>query len=65
LIDATISQLKFEFEDGDKLFGSVLEAATGGSTAIDSAHGQTFVEISVARWNSELHQSVLTDLVML
>jgi hypothetical protein len=36
--DATISELKLEIAVGDDLFGSVLEAAGGGSIAVDSAH---------------------------
>jgi hypothetical protein len=55
LIDATVSELKFEFEDGDELFGSVFEAARGGSFANDSAHLQTFAEVCAARWNSKLY----------
>jgi hypothetical protein len=37
-IDATISGLRLAIEDGDKLLGSVLEAAKGDSIAIDSAN---------------------------
>jgi hypothetical protein len=55
LIDATISELKLEVDDGDDLFGSVLEAVGGRSIAIDSAHRQTFAAICTAFWNSELY----------
>jgi hypothetical protein len=55
LIDATIPELKFESEDGGKLFGSVLEAARGGSIAVDSAHRQIFAELCAGLWNSELY----------
>jgi hypothetical protein len=44
LIDATVSKLKFEFENGDELFGSVLETARGGSIVVDLAHRQRFAE---------------------
>jgi hypothetical protein len=47
-MDATISELRLEVEDGDGLFGSVLEAAKGGSIAVDSAHRRTFVAICTA-----------------
>jgi hypothetical protein len=42
LTDATVSELKFEFENGDELFGLVLEAARGGGIAVDLAYWQTF-----------------------
>jgi hypothetical protein len=56
--DPTMSELILEVEDGDALFGSVLEAAKGGSIAVDSAHQRTFVAICDAIWNSELCESV-------
>jgi hypothetical protein len=51
-IDTTISELRLEVEDRDKLFGSVLEAAKGNSIAVDSAHRRTFARICAALWNS-------------
>jgi hypothetical protein len=44
-IDATISELRLEVDDGEELFGSVLEAAHGCSIAVDSAHRRTFEKI--------------------
>jgi hypothetical protein len=61
-IDATILDLRLEVDDGDDLFGSVLEAAGGGSIAVDSAHRPTFVGICGALWNSELYESVCPQL---
>jgi hypothetical protein len=52
-IDATISELRLEVEDRDKLFGSVLEAAKGNSIAVDSAHGRTFAGTCAALWSLE------------
>jgi hypothetical protein len=37
-IDAAISEPRFEVEDRDDLFGSLLKAAGGGGIAADSAH---------------------------
>jgi hypothetical protein len=37
-IDATIDELRLEVEDGDELFGSVLEAAGSGNIGVDSVH---------------------------
>jgi hypothetical protein len=45
-IDAAISELRLDVEDGDDLFGSVLEAARRGGVAVDSAHRQTFALLS-------------------
>jgi hypothetical protein len=61
-IDATISELRLEVEDQDNFFGSVLEAARGGSIAVDSTHRPTFVAICAALWNSELYESVCGQL---
>jgi hypothetical protein len=58
LIDATISELRLEGEDPDRLFGSVLEAAGGCSITVDSLHRGTFLAICTALWNSDLRQSV-------
>jgi hypothetical protein len=44
-IDATITELRLEVEDRDKLFGSVLEAVKGNSIAVDSTHRRTFAGI--------------------
>jgi hypothetical protein len=57
-IDATISELRLEVEDRDKLFGLVLEAAKGNSIAVDSAPRPTFAGICAALWNSELYELV-------
>jgi hypothetical protein len=62
LIDATVSELRLEVEDGDGLFSSVLEAARGGSIAVDSAHRRTLAAICAALCNSELCQSVYPEL---
>jgi hypothetical protein len=61
-IDATISELRLEVEDGEELFGSMLEASQGCSIAVDSAHRRTFKGIYAARWNSELYRSVCPEL---
>jgi hypothetical protein len=61
-IDATISELKFEFENGGELFGPVFKTTRGGSIVVDSAHRQTFAEICASLWNSELYRSVFPDL---
>jgi hypothetical protein len=60
-IDAAISELRLEIEDPDGLFGSVLEAAGGGSIAVDSAHRRTFEAICAALGKSELSQSVCPE----
>jgi hypothetical protein len=39
----TISELKLEVEDVTDLFGSLLEAAGGGSIAVDSIHRRTLL----------------------
>jgi hypothetical protein len=57
-IDATISELRLEVEDRDKLFGLVLEAAKGNSIAADSDHRGTFEGTCAALWNSELCEFV-------
>jgi hypothetical protein len=44
-IDDTIDEIRIDVEDGDELFGSVLEAAQCGEIAVDSAHRLTFVAI--------------------
>jgi hypothetical protein len=62
LIDATISELKLEVEDGDGLFGSVLKAVGSSSIAVDSAHRRTFARICPALCNSELYRSVYDEL---
>jgi hypothetical protein len=54
----TISELRLEVEDGDELFGAVLEAAGGCSIIVDSTHGRTFMGIGAALCNSELYESV-------
>jgi hypothetical protein len=51
LINVTISELRREVEDGDNLFGSVLEGAGSGSIAIDSAHRRTFGATCAALWS--------------
>jgi hypothetical protein len=61
-IDATISELKLEVEDGGELFGSVLEATRGCGIAVDSAHGRTFEWICADLWDSELYESVCGQL---
>jgi hypothetical protein len=53
-IDATVSELKLEVGDRDRLFRSVLETAEGGTIAVDSAHQRTFPWIYAGLWNSEL-----------
>jgi hypothetical protein len=58
-IDATIDELGLEVYDRDELFRSVLEAARGGSIALDSAHRRTFASIFAALWDSELCECVL------
>jgi hypothetical protein len=55
--DAAVSELRLEVEDGGEVFGSVSEAAGGGSIAIDSARRRTFAGICSTLWNSELYQS--------
>jgi hypothetical protein len=62
LIDATISELRVEVENGEELFDSVLEAAGGGGTALDLARRQTCEGICAALWNSELYESVCGQL---
>jgi hypothetical protein len=57
-IDATISELRLEVDDRDKLFGSVLEIVGSGCTAVDSAHQATFAGICTALCNPELYKSV-------
>jgi hypothetical protein len=61
-IDATISELRLEVEDRDKLFGSVLEAAKGDSIAVDSDYRGAFKAFCTALWNSELYRSVYPEL---
>jgi hypothetical protein len=61
-IDDTIDDIRIDVEDGDELFGSVLEAAQCGSVAVDSGHRLTFVAICAALWNSELYESVCGQL---
>jgi hypothetical protein len=51
-IDATISELRFEVEDRDDSFGSVLETARGDRITVDPAHCRTFPAICAALWNS-------------
>jgi hypothetical protein len=53
LIDTTISELRFEVEGEGKLFGSMLEAAGGGSIEIDSVHRRSFAGIFAALRNSK------------
>jgi hypothetical protein len=57
-IDATISELRLEAEDRDKLLGWVLEAAKRSSIAVDSAHRRTFAGICAALRNSELYELI-------
>jgi hypothetical protein len=47
-IDAAISGLRLQVEDGDDLFGLLLKAAGGGGIAADSAHRRTFQAICAA-----------------
>jgi hypothetical protein len=54
--------VRLEVEDGDKLFGSVLEAAGGRSIAVDSAHRRIFAAICAAIWNSEIYRFVYPEL---
>jgi hypothetical protein len=60
-IDSTISELTLEAEDGDELFGSVLEAVSGGSIAVDSANSPTSKAICATLWNSEFCESVYSQ----
>jgi hypothetical protein len=50
-VDATISGLTLEVQDGDDLFSSMLEAARGGGIAVDPARRPTFEAICAALWN--------------
>jgi hypothetical protein len=61
-IDATISELRLEVRDRQRVFGSVLEAARGDHIAVDSGHRRTFAAICAALWNSELSESVFGQL---
>jgi hypothetical protein len=47
-IDATISEVRLEVEGENKFFGSVLEAAGGGSIPVDSVQRSTFATICAA-----------------
>jgi hypothetical protein len=47
-----IDELRLEVEDQYELFGSVLEAARGGSIAADPAYLRAFAGICAALWNS-------------
>jgi hypothetical protein len=60
-IDATISELRLEVEDGDEFLGSVLEVAKGGDIAVDSAHRRRFEGICAALRNSKLYRCVYLE----
>jgi hypothetical protein len=57
-IDGTIDELRLEIEDGDELFGSVLEAAGSGNIAVEMVHRRIFMGICGALWNSDLYKAV-------
>jgi hypothetical protein len=61
-IDATISELRLEIDDGNELFVSVLEAAKCEGIPVDSTHRQTFAAICATLCNSELYKSVCGQL---
>jgi hypothetical protein len=60
-IDATISELRLDVEDGGKFFGSVLEAVGGGIITVDSVQRPAFAAICAVLWNSEFSRDVFAE----
>jgi hypothetical protein len=60
-VDASLDELRLKVQDANQSFEFVLNAAGGGSLAVDSSSRQTFLSICAALWNSELCESVLCE----